>query len=148
MVGIDILESRFELARDLGADEVCSPASEGLPAGRHGEHSLDVALDCTGLKVSIEYLLDRTRRAVAIFGVVREVLEVNRSRLGQGMMLMGYPGHTREAAETALRLVEAGRLDLAALVSRRMPFSQYEEGVALLRQKEAVKIGFDPWMDG
>lgn len=146
VIGIDPVPARRELAKRLGADTVLDPASDELPAGRRLDTSLDSAICCSGLKVSIEYLLDRTRRVVTVFGVLREVVEVDRNRL-KGMMFLGYGSFSRDAAQRALDLVKAGKLDLAALVTERLPFTRYDEGVALLREKKAVKIGFDPWME-
>lgn len=146
VVGIDPVEERLALARQLGADETLSPLTDALPKGRNSDMSLDTAIDASGLKVSIEYLLDRTSRAVTVFGVLREVIEIDRTRL-KNMMLVGYGKFSRQAAEKALQLIIDGKLDLAALVSHRLPFTAYHEGVDLLRQKKAIKIAFDPWME-
>jgi threonine dehydrogenase-like Zn-dependent dehydrogenase len=64
---------------------------------------------------------------------------------GPGVTLVGYGDHNRIAAETALAEVRAGRLDLAALVTHTLPLSRYVEGVTLLRERQAIKVLFDPW---
>jgi threonine dehydrogenase-like Zn-dependent dehydrogenase len=146
VVGIDPVDTRRGLALRLGADEVVAPDAATWPASRHDKRALDVAVDCTGLVPSIEFLLDRTRRVVTIFGVLRgEVRYAGRHMWGPGVTLMGYGDHNRAAAETSLRLVEAGRLDLAALVTHTLPLSRYAEGVELLRRREAIKVLFEPW---
>lgn len=145
VVGIDPLPERRELAAQLGADVVLPPDSEALPPGTSGAGSLDAAIDCTGLKVSIEFLMDRTREAVAVFGVLRERVEFGTEHYFGGLALLGYRSHAREAAEQALRLVVEGQLELAPLVTHTLPFSRYLEGVALLRAKEAIKVCFRPW---
>ncbi len=66
---------------------------------------------------------------------------------GPGVTLMGYGDHNRKAAETALKFVIAGKLDLTSLVSKTLPFTRYEEGVELLKNKKAIKILFDPWAE-
>lgn len=150
VVGIDPVAERRELAQRLGAQRVVAPDGVAWPAGRGpGGEALDDAIDLTGVPASIEFLLDRTRRAVALFGVLREeVRYAGRHMFGPGVMLLGYGDHNRAAAETALRFIEAGALRLAPLVSRRMSFERYAEGVELLRRKEAVKVLFEPWGDG
>jgi len=146
VVGIDPVEVRRDLARRLGADEVAIPDAVHWPAGRNSPATLDVAVDCTGVVPSIEFLLDRTRHVVTLFGVLRgEVRYTGRHMWGPGVTLMGYGDHNRTAAETALRLVEAGQLDLAALVTHTLPLSRYAEGVELLRRREAIKVLFEPW---
>ena len=144
VVGIDPLPRRRELAQQLGADQVLAPGADALPAGRSGSLALDAAIDCTGLKVSIESLMDRTRRVVAIFGVLREEV-VFGARHWSGLTLMGYGSHNREAAGRALALVHSGQLRLAPLVTHALPFARYAEGIALLRARRAIKVLYLPW---
>ena len=144
VVAFDPLPQRRELARSLGVDRVLPPDAASWPADRRGASALDAAIDCTGLKASIEYLMERTRQAVAIFGVLRETVDF-RADYWSGLTLMGYEPHNRDAAERALKLVLDGHLDLASLTTRVLPLSQYAEGVELLRSKQAIKIRFLPW---
>jgi threonine dehydrogenase-like Zn-dependent dehydrogenase len=146
IVGIDPLPERRKLAARLGADVVVPPDATALPADRFGRDALDAAIDCTGLKVSIEFLMDRTRQVVAIFGVLREDV-IYAAHHWSRLCLLGYGSHNRRAAERALALVKGGKLDLSYLVTHRFPFSQYAKGVALLRAKKAIKICFLPWAE-
>jgi len=144
VVGIDPLPQRREIAARLGAQTVAPPDPQLFPADRWGDTALDAALDATGLKPSIEFLMDRTRQVVAIFGVLREQVEFGPAHWG-GLALLGYGQFSRQAAQRALDRVLSGQLDLAALVTKKLPFTRYAEGVALLRTKQAVKICFLPW---
>jgi threonine dehydrogenase-like Zn-dependent dehydrogenase len=145
VVGIDPLPHRRRLAEQLGADRVLAPDDPGLPPGRLAATSLDVAIDCTGLKGSIEYLMARTSEVVTIFGVLREDVAFGRPQQRGGFILMGYATHNRQAAERALQLVLDGKITLAPLATHCLPLTRYAEGIELLRQKEALKIRFDPW---
>jgi 2-desacetyl-2-hydroxyethyl bacteriochlorophyllide A dehydrogenase len=148
VIGIDPLPERRELAIPLGADTVVDPAGAAAPpAGRSDESAIDTAIDCTGLKISIEYLMDRTKHAVSIFGVLREEVAFGPSHWA-GLSLSGYGNHNRGAAERALALVDAGSLDLAPLATKTMSLTDYQEGVELLRRKEAVKVCFIPKFEG
>ena len=144
VVGIDPLPDRRELAQRLGADQALAPGDDALPAGRTGPLALDAAVDCTGLKASIESLMDRTRHAVAIFGVLREDVTFG-AHHWSGLALLGYGSHNRGAAERALGFVRAGQLRLDPLVTHALPFTRYEEGIALLRTRKAIKVLFLPW---
>lgn len=144
VVAFDPLSPRRRLAVSLGADVVLPP-DDSLPPGRRGDAALDAAIDCTGLKVSIEYLMARTRRAVAIFGVLRETVEFKAEYWSDGFTLMGYEPHNRDAAVRALALISGGQVDLEPLVTHTLPFTRYTEGIELLRTKEAIKICFLPW---
>jgi 2-desacetyl-2-hydroxyethyl bacteriochlorophyllide A dehydrogenase len=145
VIGVDPLASRRELAGQVGADQTVDPAGDAWPAGR-GATAVDMAIDCTGLKTSIEYLMARTRRAVTIFGVLREEIAYGPQHWG-GLALIGYESHRRSAAEAALQLIAAGKLDLSVLIGARLPFPDYLRGIDMLRRKEAIKICFLPWAD-
>ncbi len=145
VVGIDPVAERRELAAKLGAHRAVAPDAAAWPASR-GDGAVDDAIDLTGVPASIEFLLDRTRRCVTLFGVLREEVRYGgRHMFGPGVVLMGYGDHNRVAAETALRFIMEGKLRLAPLITHTLPFTRYEEGVELLRRKQAVKVLFDPW---
>ena len=91
--------------------------------------------------------MDRTRQAVAIFGVLRKDVTFGARHWG-GLSLLGYGSHNRRAAEKALALVKGGQLKLSPLVTHSLPFSRYAEGVQLLRARKAIKICFLPWAEG
>lgn len=147
VIALDPLTNRRELAEMLGADHVYTPNNESIPEGRFTDQALDTTLDCTGLKVSIEYLMARTRETVSIFGVLREELTFGPKNWNRNFTLMGYGMHNKEAAKRALDLITKGDVNLAPLATHSLPLTQYKKGVELLRQKEAIKICFDPWAE-
>jgi threonine dehydrogenase-like Zn-dependent dehydrogenase len=145
VVGFDPLPERRVLATRLGASACHDPASapEAVVPKRPSSPVLETSVDCVGSKGSVEFLMDRTRDTLALFGVQREdyVYAPRHSRL----TLCGYKGHFRESAEYALGLVAAGTLDLAPLVTHRLPLERYNEGIDLLEQRKALKVCFLPW---
>jgi threonine dehydrogenase-like Zn-dependent dehydrogenase len=144
VIGFDPVVERRALAEQLGAHRTLAPDVKAWPASR-SENALDDAIDLTGVPASIEFLMDRTRRAVALFGVLREEVRfATRHLFGPGLVLMGYGEHNRAAAETALRFIASDELRLAPLITTTLPLSRYAEGVELLRQKKAVKVLFLP----
>lgn len=146
IIGFDVVAERRALASRLGAHRTLAPDAVTWPPARDAS-ALDDAIDLTGLPASIEFLMDRTRRCVTLFGVLREDVHFKpRHLFGPGLVLMGYGEHHRTAAETALRFIVAGQLQLAPLITHTLPFTRYAEGVELLRTKQAVKILFDPWL--
>lgn len=146
VVGIDPVAERRELAQSLGATEVHSGSADTWAASRGDDTAVDVAIDCTGIAPVVEFLLHRTRHAVALFGVVRQEIRYEGGLMwGPGVSLIAYGDHNRTAAETAYAAVEAGALDLSALISTTLPMSDYLNGVEQLRQKQAIKVLFDPW---
>lgn len=143
VVGIDPKAERRALALELGADRVLSADDvDAFPPERFHEASLDSALDTTGLKSSIEFLIERTNETVAIFGVLREFVGFGPDHWWGGFALLGYGRHNRGAAERALALVREGSVHLQPLVTHILPVTEYEAGIELLRRQEAIKVLF------
>ena len=146
IIAFDPVTERRQLAMSLGADRTLVPDTSAWPASRQ-DGALDDAIDLTGVPAAIEFLMDRTRRCVTLFGVLRDEVRFSSKHLfGPGLVLSGYGNHNRAAAETALRFIVEGRLNLKPLISQTLPLSRYAEAVDLLRRKQAIKILFDPWL--
>jgi len=127
-------------------DAACDPRddlSATFPA-RPKAPALDLTIDCVGARASVEFGMDHTRDYVALFGVQREDYTFAPRHYGN-LRLCGYPGHSRQAAEYAVGLIEAGKLDLAPLVTMHLPLERYTEGIDLLEKQAAIKICFRPW---
>jgi threonine dehydrogenase-like Zn-dependent dehydrogenase len=140
VIGFDFAEMRRQRGLVVGLDAAYdSRESLNLPP-------FQSAIDCVGAKASVEWLMDRTSDVVALFGVQREpyTYAVRHNRL----RLCGYPGHSRKAAEYALRLMTEGKLDLAPLVTHHLPLERYAEAIDLLERQEAIKVCFWPWRNG
>jgi len=143
--GFDPIRERRELALRLGASSCHDPRGEldaAFPAWP-ARPRLETSVDCVGAKASVELLLDRTEDTVSLFGVQREdyVYAPRHSRV----RLCGYQGHWRESAEYAVLLIASGKLDLAPLVTHRLPLERYGEGIDLLEARAAIKVCFLPW---
>lgn len=110
---------------------------------RPSRPALDGIVDCVGAKASVEWAMDHAREWVALFGVQRE--EYVFAPRHYTLHLLGYPGHSRAAAEYAVGLMEQGKLNLALLVTHQMPLERYAEGIDLLERQEAIKVCFLPW---
>ena len=153
VIAIDPVAERRSLALELGAHAVITPdeLAAGAPASNddaptiRAKQRFDVAIDCTGLAPAVQVLLATTRKAVALFGVLRDPVEFGFFHWRSGVMLLGYASHNRAAAQRALKLVVEGKLRLEPLITHQLPLSRYAEGVELLRNKEAIKVAFLPW---
>jgi len=150
VIGIEPDTSRHELARQLGADDTIVPDVDRFPPDRYAPTSFDSAIDCTpNVPRSIEYLLDHTREAVALMGVLRDDVRYS-GRHWAGLSLIGYGsrgpggGRNRETGAKAWQLVLEGKLNLAPLLTHHLPLSAYSQGVALLESRQALKVLFVP----
>ncbi len=137
VVAFDLVTERCELALELGADEALDPADE-----KRDSRYLDFGLDMTGFPKAIDFLVRHTKTAVAVFGVLRDPMTFPPSHWYGGFTLMGYGDHNLGAARRALSLIDIGALRLAPLVTHQMEFDAYEDGIELLRNRQAIKILF------
>lgn len=148
VVGFDLSAARREYAcprlLDAVYDSRAANLAETFPL-RPATPRLDCAIDCVGAKASVEFLMDRVRETVALFGVQRE--DYTFAVRHYSLRLCGYPGHSRAAAEYAVGLIEQGKLDLAVLVTHHLPLKRYQEGIDLLEKQEAIKVCFHPWQE-
>ncbi len=143
--GFDPLPSRRELARSLGF-EAFSPAEaaeQGWPL-RPLSPKLDTVIDCAGSAEAVAFSMDAAKEAAALFGVQRETY-LYEPRHYNGLTLCGYPGHHKSAAEYALELIVQKKLQLAPLITHTLPLQNYQQGLALLQNRQAVKVCFLPW---
>jgi threonine dehydrogenase-like Zn-dependent dehydrogenase len=149
VVGFDLSAQRREYAVAHVLDAAFDPQedlSDRFPA-RPAAPKLETAIDCVGAKASVEFTMDRTLDTVALFGVQREEYAFA-PRHYHRLRLCGYPGHSRAAAEYAVRLLEQGLLDLNLLITHHLPLERYAEGIDLLERQEAIKVCFHPWHSG
>ncbi len=144
--GFDLVPERRALAMRLGATACHDPRADlsGEFPVRPEWPRLESAVDCVGARASVEFLMDRTQDALALFGVQREDYTFSPRHCG-GLRLCGYKGHSRESAEYAADLICQGKLDMAPLVTHTLPLSRYAEGIDLLEKGEAIKVCFLPW---
>ena len=145
VVGFDLVASRRDLARRIGADECLDPAAgiaDAYPA-RPARPAIQTGVDCVGAKASVHFLMDHTADVVALFGVQRE--DYTYALRHAGLRLCGYKGHFRESAQYAVGLIAAGKLNLAPLVTHKMPLERYAEAIDLLEKQQAIKVCFLPW---
>lgn len=149
VIGFDVTPQRREFALAHGLVDVAYDPREDLTGAiglRHTPEALDSAIDCVGSQAAVHFLMDRTRDAVALFGVQREPFTFNIHHY-TGLRLCGYKGHSKESAEYAVRLIQEGSLRLGLLSTHHLPLESYGYGVDLLERQEALKVCFWPWKD-
>jgi len=150
VVGFDLSDDRCRYAVAHGlVDAAYDPRSapEDLFPARPKPAVLYCGIDCVGAKRSVEWLMDHVHNTVALFGVQREDYTFSTRHYHPMLRLCGYPGHSRAAAEYAVGLITAGKLDLTPLVTHTLPLERYNEGIDLLENQEAIKVCFTPWSE-
>jgi threonine dehydrogenase-like Zn-dependent dehydrogenase len=138
----DLLPARLELARSLGADTAIVPQSPAWESLRKDQ--LDVTIDCSGAGQAISAALKVTRGRVLVFGVPHGPIDWGIDEWRRGVTLEGYGRRLRQAAGYAQHLLATGQVKAGPLISARLPFERYAEGVELLLRREAIKVSFQP----
>jgi len=145
VIGFDPIAERREMAVRLGATacyDSTTDISADFPA-RPAAPRLQTAIDCVGAKQTVEFSMDHTEDVVALFGVQRE--DYTYGPQHGRLRLCGYKGHFFESAQYAVDLIARGALDLAPLITHNLPLERYDEGIALLEARQAIKVCFWPW---
>ncbi len=146
VVGFEPSAARREFAVARGVVDAAydprDPATDQAVPRRRGPGGVEVLIECCGYPDAVRWAMDRTANHVALFAVQRH--DYTYAPGHGGLILVGYRGHHRQAAEYALERVLANELDLALLVSAELPLTEYREGIDLLRRQEAIKICYRP----
>jgi L-iditol 2-dehydrogenase len=146
----DPLPERRDLAQSLGAAASCDPE-------RLGEVALDASMgvgvdavfDTVGGSGPLEEAVAATRLGgtVVLFAHAAEGepagFELNPFFKGERRLVATYSGSLDEQQRIADCLFD-GRLDPLPLVSHRLPLSRISDGVAMARERTALKIMLEP----
>jgi len=155
VIGVDSIEGRLKLARQMGADEVIDFTEEDpvaaikrLTEGR----GVDVAIEALGTQQTFQSCLDATRpggivSSLGVYGGKLEVpLESYVYGIGDKQILSTLCPGGKERMRKLMEMVRHGRLDLTPLITHRFSLDQIEDAYELFgNQREGVvKVGLTP----
>jgi L-iditol 2-dehydrogenase len=153
---IDPLPDRRRLAQELGAAAVAAPGTpvaallSVLEARALG--GVDAVFDCVGGAGTLAdgLALARPGGAVVLFAHGREgersAFELNPFFKSEQRVVASYSSGL-EDQRRAFELLASGRVRPGGLISHRLPLTRFDEGVALARGREALKVVFAPDAD-
>lgn len=145
VIGIDIVDFKLGLARELGADEVID-ANEADPVetimGLTDGWGVDLALECAGHEKTVEAAVKsvggRSRyesgRVVCVALYTKPVTIPGAWTLREGA-LRRSGDHTGDELRRVIQLVKAGRIDLSRSITHRLPFEELPRGLKILDEK-------------
>ena len=145
IIGIDIVDFKLRLAKEMGADEVINASKEdpveAIKSVTDG-YGVDIAMDCAGGEKPIRWAIESvTRETRYASGVVVSValpppiLIEKPFELREGS-LRKSGNHTRDDLRRVIELVRAGRIDLSKTVTHKLPFKDLNKGLELLDKKK------------
>lgn len=143
IIAVDLHDSRLELAKSLGATHCLNASRCELDREIRniaGSAGVDVVVDNTGAPEMIQhaYALTKPKGRVVLVGVPRQGNQVSLYTLPLhfGKSLAGSHGGESNPSEDIpryLRLVEAGKLKLGALITREFPLEAINDAIAQMR---------------
>ncbi|MBA4016121.1 MAG: dehydrogenase [Pirellula sp.] len=146
IIAVDLFDNKLELAGRLGATHLINARNADAREEVRkiiGASGVDVAIDNTGQPSIIElaYELTHAQGRTVLVGVPKKGnnISVYSLPLHFGKSLSGsHGGETKPNEDIArfLRLTDAGRLDLAELITERFPLEDINEAVARMRSGE------------
>ncbi len=135
VIGIDLLENRLEAAKRLGATDAVNAANadpvEAVRAVTGGAMA-DLSVEAVGFPESLSAAVKITRRfgKVYAFGVPRyetQDFPFNAFFRGEMEMLSSVGAECVHFFESAARMLADRQLDLSALITHRLPWSEAQQ---------------------
>ena len=145
----DINPARLALARRMGVDHVVDASREDLAEVMRAtgmREGFDIGLEMSGAAPAFRDMIDKMNNGgkIAILGIAPAGFEIDWNKVIFKMLtLKGIYG--REMFETwykMIALVQSG-LDVAPLITHRLPIDDFETGFAAMRSGDAGKVVMD-----
>jgi propanol-preferring alcohol dehydrogenase len=148
VIAVDVLDSRLQMARELGADELVDArdgdASEQLRELTDGE-GIDVGVECSGSPTAQNTLLDAARQlgSVAFIGESRETTINPSDQLIRKMLTVigGWYFAAWEYPEVAALIVDR-KLPVEKLITHRFSLDDAAEAFRAFHARETEKAIF------
>jgi len=150
----DVVQSRLETAKELGADELINAAEvdnqvDAVRALTPGSRGADVVIEATGLPEVWEasLLMGRKGAIINLFGGCKPgtTITVDTKLLHYSeLTIKGVYHHTPYYVKRALDLIARKQIDAEAFISRRLPLSRVAEALDLIVKHDGIKSAVIP----
>ena len=151
VIMIDPVAGRLDLAANLGAAMTAAPGEAAQDAVRAATDGLgaDAVFDTVGGAETLDAGLASTRQGgtVVLFAHAPDGaaagFDLNDLFKYERRIIGTYSGALTEQAEI-FELIRSGALDPTPLATHKLPLDDFEQGVALVRNHQALKVLFTP----
>ena len=151
--GVDLLAERLQLARELGADDVVSaPANEddlrqALDQYTEGRGADAIIITAPGERPFLQALAGvRKGGTINLFAAHAGLVPINLEKIYlQELSITSTYSSSPEELRLALDLLTSGKVRVNSLISHRLPLTRFSEGVALMRERAALKVYYQIW---
>jgi len=146
ITGVSADEDRLKLAKRLGADvtinveeqdpiEAVRSLTDGLGA--------DVVLEASGASVARKQAFNLVRRCgkVGLIGLAGKPAEIDLDKVVEGELeVKGSWGTIWTSWRKALSLMSSGKIQVAPLITTRLPLEKWQEGFKMMEERKALKV--------
>lgn len=150
ITGLDADEPRFATAKALGIEYTVNVQREDLQERIReitGGVGVDLAYDATGSGAAISAAMTALKKKGKLvqIGLTKPKLEIEYSLLtAHEISLIGTFGHNWTSWETALKLIETGKVKTAPLVTHHFELADWEKGFSVAQNLEGIKVMLHP----
>lgn len=150
VIGTSQDQARLDLARELGAFATIVIDEEDVQkriSEITGNIGVDVAFECAGAAPSANNCLKLLKKTglyvqVGLFGKMVE-FDMDLALTKEINMTNGFASEPT-SWERALRLLEMKQVNVAPLISTKLPLSEWKKAIEMVNHKEAFKVLFVP----
>ena len=153
LVGRSRHAERLALARELGIPHTVDSETDDVEAAvssltdGYGAHSVFECSGADGVLEGVPPLLRKGGRIVLLAFFHRPPSVDVDTLLKNELELVGSRGKRASSFRTALRLVEAGQVDLEPVIGARLPLDEWERGIELVSRGVKVVLEVRPESD-
>lgn len=137
---------RFGLAEKLGATDFVVADKEDVVARVKeiaGAEGVAVIVDAAGAPIVLKQSIDIVRNGGKIIkvGYSKNPVGFSLDILAlKGIVLIGHMGYDSTSWKNCLELLRKGEVDMDAFISHRLPLSEWEKGIELVKNRQATKV--------
>jgi D-arabinitol dehydrogenase (NADP+) len=146
---VDLNHAKLGLARDLGAEHAIHADDDTDDTLRAlAPHGFDAVIDCTGRPEVVEHMFIHAQREgkLLFFGVnpVQARISISPYNVYQKDLQILGSFALRYTFHEAIALIESGAVDVAPLLSHRMPIERFAEALSVAASGDALKVQIQP----
>lgn len=142
----DISDFKLDIARKAGIAHTVNPHTQDLGEAivqSLGPDKADVIIECVGVEETIGQAITYARKGstivvVGVFGR-KPVTDIGLVQ-DRELNLIGSLMYQKQDYENAIALVASGKLNLQPLITRRFPFTQYQEAYEFIENAQGNSI--------
>jgi 2-desacetyl-2-hydroxyethyl bacteriochlorophyllide A dehydrogenase len=139
-------EVRFSRAKELGATDFIVADGENVVERARalaGEEGVAVVVDCAGAPVVLQQSIELIRNGGKIvkIGYSKNPIGFSLDNMAlKGVTLIGHMGYNSTSWKNCIELLTQGRVRMDSIISHRMPLSQWEQGIEMVKARIATKV--------